>query len=128
MGYGVRKRAGSFWEQTLIFPGGERYFLAADRVTTVADSPALFMRMDMPGHIKHRDGMGFDYVYLSYNDPPIIPSTEFVADFPPDERYLYRRGVGPQPERLIRGYQVDLGPGREPGPWLAGMTLNVDDI
>ena len=128
VGYGKSKKVGSMWEQTLIFPAGSRYFLAADRVTTVAESPALFMRMDMPGHIKHRDGMGFDHVYLSYDDPPTIPSTEFAADFPPEAHHLYRRGVDPRPERLIRGYQVDLGPGREPGPWLAGMTLNVDDV
>jgi hypothetical protein len=126
--YPPRQKAGSAWEQILIFPEDERFFLSADRVTTVSESPALFFRVDMPGHIKHREGMGFDHVYLSYNDPPILPSTEFVADFPPDEKNLYRRGVGPVPERFIRGYQVDLGPGREEGPWLAGMTLLPDDV
>jgi hypothetical protein len=125
--YAPHPRAGSVWEQTLVFPEGERFFLAADRVTTVAESPALFLRVDMPGHIKHRGGMGFDHVYLSYNDPPIIPSTEFVADFAPDERFLYRRGERPSPERFIRGYQVDL-PGGADGPWLAGMTLNPEDV
>jgi hypothetical protein len=126
--YPPRTRAGSVWEQTLIFPEDERFFLSADRVTTVSESPALFFRVDMPGHIKHDQGMGFDHVYLSYNDPAILPSTEFVADFPPDEKFLYRRGIGPRPGRFIRGYQVDLGPGREEGPWLAGMTLNPDDV
>ena len=125
--YPPHPKAGSAWEQTLIFPEGERFFLAADRVTTVAESPCLFLRLDMPGHIKHQDGMGFDHVYLSYNDPPIIPSTEFVADFPPDEHFLYRRGVAPRPERFIRGYQVDLADGSD-GPWLAGMTLEPDDV
>jgi hypothetical protein len=125
--YPPHPRAGSAWEQTLIFPEGERFFLAADRVTTVAESTALSLRVDMPGHIKHAEGMGFDHVYLSYNDPSILPSTEFVADFAPDEHYLYRRGSGRRPERFIRAYQVDLGEGRE-GPWLAGMTLNADDV
>jgi hypothetical protein len=125
--YAPHPLAGSVWEQTLIFPEGERFFLAADRVTTVAESPALFLRVDMPGHIKHRGGMGFDHVYLSYNDPSIIPSTEFVADFAPDGRFLYRRGERPLPERFIRGYQVDL-PGGDEGPWLAGMTLDPEDV
>jgi hypothetical protein len=115
------------WEQTLIFPDGERFFLSADRVTTVAESPALFLRVDMPGHIKHRTGMGFEHVYLSYHDPSIVPSTEFMADFAPDERYLYRRGERPFPERFIRAYQVTL-PGGADGPWLAGMTLNPEDV
>jgi hypothetical protein len=125
--YAPHPRAGSVWEQTLIFPEGERFFLSADRVTTVAESSALFLRVDMPGHIKHRDGMGFDHVYLSYRDPPIIPSTEFVADFAPDERFLYRRGERPSPGRFIRAYQVTL-PGGDGGPWLAGMTLNPEDV
>jgi hypothetical protein len=126
--YPPHEKAGSVWEQTLIFPQGERFFLSSDRVTTVSESPELFFRVDMPGHIKHGGKLGFDHVYLSYNDPPILPSTEFRMDFPPDEKHLYRRGVTKRPERFIRAYQIDLGPGREPGPWLAGMTLNPDDV
>jgi hypothetical protein len=126
--YPPHDRAGSVWEQTLIFPRGERFFLSADRVTTVSESPALFFRVDMPGHIKHSGGMGFDHVYLSYHDPQILPSTEFKADFPPDARFLYQRGSGPPPARFIRAYQVDLGPGKDEGPWLAGMTLNPADV
>jgi hypothetical protein len=125
--YAPHPRAGSVWEQTLIFPEGERFFLSSDRVTTVAESPALFLRVDMPGHIKHRGGMGFDHAYLSYHDPSIIPSTEFVADFAPDERFLYRRDQRPLPERFIRAYQVTL-PGGAAGPWLAGMTLTPRDV
>jgi hypothetical protein len=64
---------------------------------------------------------------LSYHHPSIIPSTEFVADFAPDERFLYRRGERPLPERFIRAYQVTL-PGGDDGPWLAGMTLNPGDV
>jgi hypothetical protein len=126
--YPPHEKAGSVWEQTLIFPQGERFFLSADRVTTVSESPELYFRVDMPGHIKKDGPVGFEHVYLSYNDPAIIPSTEFMMDFPPDEKFLYRRGVGKRPERFIRAYQVDLGPGRDQGPWLAGMTLNVDDV
>ncbi len=125
--YPPHERAGSWWEQTLIFPEEGRYFLSADRVTTVSESPGLFFRVDMPGHIKHQNGLGFDHVYLSYNDPPIVPATEFLRDFPPDARFLYRRGETPVPERFIRGYQVVLGEGKE-GPWLAGMTLEPDDV
>ncbi len=124
--YPPRDKAGSVWEQTLVFPQGERYFLSADRVTTVSESPALFFRVDMPGHIKHKAGSGFEHVYLSYHDPAIIPSTEFAHDFPPDAKFLYRRG-DTLPERFIRGYQV-RGKGEQGGPWLAGMTLNPADV
>jgi hypothetical protein len=126
--YPPHPRAGSVWEQTLVFPDDERFFLVADKVTTVSESPALSLRVDMPGHIKHKEGMGFDHVYLSYNDPPILPSTEFLNDFPPDAHYLYNRGARARPDRFIRAYQVDLGPGKDEGPWLAGMTLNPDDV
>ena len=57
----------------------------------------------------------------SADSATILPSSEFLADFPPDAKYLYRRGVSPRPERFMRGYQVKLEDGRE-GPWLAGMT------
>jgi hypothetical protein len=124
--YPPHEKAGSVWEQTLIFPQGERFFLSADRVTTASASPELFFRVDMPGHIKHRAGSGFEHVFLSYHDPSIVPSTEFAHDFPPDARFLYRRGVDPLPARFIRGYQV---PGKDAaGPWLAGMTLNPADV
>jgi hypothetical protein len=129
MAYPPHERAGSAWEQTLVFHPDWRFFLSADRVTTVSGSPCLFLRVDMPGHIRHRDGMEFDHVYLSYNDPGVIPSTEFVRDFPPNAKFLYRRGETPRPERFIRAYQVNPDPekGGE-GPWLAGMTLDVDDV
>ena len=45
------KKSGSRWEQTIVFPAGKRYFLSCDRITTVNDSDALFLRIDMPGHI-----------------------------------------------------------------------------
>jgi hypothetical protein len=60
------RKPGSEWEQTLVFPRGKRYFLSSDRITTVNSSPAPFLRLDMPGHIKHRNGDTFSEVYLSY--------------------------------------------------------------
>lgn len=125
--YPPREAAGSLWEQTLVFPHNERFFLSADRVTTVSASPSLFFRVDMPGHIRHSGAGEFDHVYLSYHEPRIIPSTEFRADFPPDARFLYRRGVDPLPDRFLRAYQVSR-PARESGPWLAGMTLEPADV
>ncbi|MBX6311631.1 MAG: hypothetical protein IRY99_01710 [Isosphaeraceae bacterium] len=125
--YPPHPRAGSAWEQTLIFPGDGRYLLSADRVTTVSESPELFLRIDMPGHIKIGQGPGFEHIYLSYHDPAVLPATEFAADFAPDEKFLYRRGQGLKPERFLRAYQVHRPDGRE-GPWLAGMTLNADDV
>ncbi len=118
-------RAGSRWEQTLIFPEHTRYFLSADRVTTVNESPALFFRVDMPGHIKHQGCDTFEHVYLSYG-ALTLPCTDFAGDFSPDSRNLYRRGETPPPDRFIRAYQVKVE-GR-PGPWLAGMTLEPSDV
>jgi hypothetical protein len=116
------KTAGSVWEQTLVFPAGERYFLAADRVTTVNASDALFLRTDLPGHIKHKTGDTFSEVYLSYHGT--IPAKEFLADFAPDEKFLYVRDDGKVPKRMIRAYRTrDPETGRG-GPWVAGMTLD----
>ena len=126
--YSARQKAGSIWEQTLIFLEGERFFLASDRVTVATASPGMTLRIDMPGHVKHDAGKGFEHVYLSYADEPFIPSTEFVADFAPDERFLYTSGTSKRPARFIRAYQTDLGPAKGDGPWLAGMTLNPDDV
>lgn len=112
---------GSLWEQTLIFPEGTRYFFAADRVTTVNRCPALVLRIDMPGHIRHHNAEEFEHVYLSYFDLT-IPCSDFLLDFPPDEKFFYRRRQDRIPARFYRAYQVKLN--GEPGPWLAGMTLD----
>ena len=114
-------KAGSKWEQTLVFQPGVRYVLSAERVTSVNDVPNLFYRVDMPGHIRHDGGDTFTEVYLSYLDRP-VPSAEFLKDFGPDEKYLYQRRDGRVPPRMIRAYRVKHEGG--PGPWLAGMTLD----
>ena len=64
--------------------------------------------------------VSFEQMYLSYHGH--IPASEFFSPFPPDGRFLYQRGAQPVPERMIRAYQVRLN--GEPGPWLAGMTLD----
>jgi hypothetical protein len=114
-------KAGSTWEQTMVFQPGPRYFLSAERVTSVNAADALFYRIDMPGHIRHKAGDNFEQVYLSYLDKP-IPASAFKDDFAPDARYLYQRKGDKVPERMIRAYQVKLD--GKPGPWLAGMTLD----
>ncbi len=114
-------KAGSTWEQTLVFQPGLRYFLSAEKITSVNAVDALFYRVDMPGHIKHKGGDTFEQVYLSYLDKPYVPASAFKDDFGPDAKFLYRRGAKP-PERMIRAYQVKLD--GKPGPWLAGMTLD----
>src|SRR3954454_9037733 len=85
---GAGFKAGSTWEQTLVFQPGVRYFLSSERITSVNDVDDLFYRIDMPGHIKHKGGDTFDSVYLSYAGKP-IPAAEFKADFGPDEKFLY---------------------------------------
>lgn len=117
-------KAGSLWQQTLIFQPGVRYVLCAEQVTSVNDVDNLLYRIDMPGHIRHKDGDTFEQVYLSYHG--LIPAREFTKDFGPDERFLYQRKESKVPERIIRAYQVKQD--GKPGPWLAGMTLNPGDV
>src|SRR5262245_2467898 len=113
-------KAGSTWEQTLVFKPGLRYFLSAERITSVNDVDALFYRIDMPGHVKHKNGDCFEKIWLSYEGD--ILSSAFATDFAPDEKHLYQRKEGKIPERMIRAYQVRHD--GKPGPWLAGMTLD----
>ena len=116
------KKAGSRWEQTIVFPAGKRYFVSCDRITSVNSSEAMFLRVDMPGHIRHQAGDTFSEVYLSYHGR--IPAQEFRSDFRPDERFLYVRSEKGIPRRMIRAYHIrDPRTGAE-GPWLAGMTLD----
>lgn len=120
------KKAGSFWQQALVFPEGKRYFLSSDKVTTVNSSDALFLRLDMPGHIRHDRGDTFSEVYLSYHGT--LKSSEFFQDFPPDEKFIYRRGQNPLPKRFIRAYHLRDTKTGKAGPWLAGMTLQPDTV
>jgi hypothetical protein len=118
------KKAGSKWEQTIVFPAGKRYFISADRITSLNASDALFLRIDMPGHIRHKNGDTFSEVYLSYRGETPIPSSEFIKDFAPDDKFLYVREAGKEPKRFIRAYHIrDPKTGKD-GPWLAGMTLD----
>lgn len=121
------KKTGSRWEQTIVFPAGKRYFISSDRITAVNDSPAMFLRIDMPGHIKHNKGDTFSEVFLSNFGR--IKSEAFLQDFAPDEKYLFDRTTfGNTPDRVIRAYHIrDPKTGAE-GPWLAGMTLAPDIV
>jgi hypothetical protein len=118
-------KAGSTWEQTLVFQPGVRWVLSSERITSVNAVDDLFYRIDMPGHIQHKDGDTFTQVYLSYAGEP-IPAAEFRQDFGPDAKYLYQRRAGKVPERMIRAYQVKHD--GKPGPWLAGMTLDPAEV
>lgn len=114
-------KAGSTWEQTLVFQPEVRYFLSSEKITSVNDVDDLFYRIDMPGHLKHKDGDTFSNVYLSYAGGP-IPAKEFKENFGPDDKFLYQRDDKKIPQRMIRAYQVKVD--GKPGPWLAGMTLD----
>jgi len=116
------RKTGSVWTQILVFPVGRRYFVSMDRIDSVNDSEAMFLRVDMPGHLRHKKGDTFSRIYLSYHGT--IPSSEFLKDFPPDRKFNYRRDRRKKlPQRFIRAYQLrDPKTGRD-GPWLAGMTL-----
>ncbi|MGN6546954.1 MAG: hypothetical protein ACTHK7_18005 [Aureliella sp.] len=119
------KATGSTWQQRIVFPKGKRYFISSDQIHSKNSSPAMFFRIDMPGHIKHSGGDTFSEVYLSYVGR--IPAKEFQSNFAPDEKFNYRRDRDGVPERMIRAYHVrDPKSGKE-GPWLAGMTLNPAD-
>ena len=114
-------KAGSLWEQTLVFQPGVRHVLCGEQITSVNAVDDLFYRIDMPGHIRHKDGDTFSQVYLSYHDQ-LIPAAEFSKNFAPDAKFLYQRKDNKVPERMIRAYQVKVK--GQPGPWLAGMTLD----
>lgn len=117
------KKTGSKWTQRIVFPEGKRYFVSSDRIDAVNDSPAMFLRLDMPGHIKHHEGDTFSEVYLSYHGR--ISSKEFLSDFAPDEKFNYRRDqVKRPPQRMIRAYHLRDKETGKGGPWLAGMTLD----
>jgi hypothetical protein len=134
------KQTGSKWTQTLVFPEGKRYFVSSDRIDAVNSSDAMFLRIDMPGHIKHKSGDSFSRVYLSYlhqtNEPApdrdgFVPASSFAKNFAPDERLNYRRdrverAGKPLPKRFIRAYEIRDQASASTGPWLAGMTLQPD--
>jgi hypothetical protein len=122
---GMGYKAGSTWEQILVFQPGIRWFLSCERITSANDVDELFYRIDMPGHIRHHNGDNFTQIYLSYLDKP-IPASEFKDDFGPDEKFLYQRREGKVPARMIRAYQVKRD--GQPGPWLAGMTLDPAEV
>ena len=115
------KQTGSRWTQWIVFPEGKRYVVTMDRIDAVNASEAMFLRIDMPGHIRHNDGDTFEKIYLSYHGE--IPSSEFRENFAPDERFNYRRDRDETPERFIRAYRLRDPETGEQGPWLAGMTL-----
>ncbi len=118
-------KAGSTWEQILVFQPGVRWFFSCERITSVNEVDDLFYRIDMPGHIRHNNGDSFERIYLSYLDKP-IPASEFKDNFAPDEKFLYRRNNDKIPQRMIRAYQVKRD--GKPGPWLAGMTLDPAEV
>src|SRR6266699_48487 len=97
------KQTGSLWQQTLVFPQGKRYFISSDKIISSNASDAMFLRLDMPGHIKHKRGDTFSEVYLSYFGR--IPASEFFNDFAPDEKFNYRRDRDVLPGRFIRAYR-----------------------
>jgi hypothetical protein len=121
------KQAGSTWTQWLVFPVGARYFISMDRIDAVNSSDAMFLRIDMPGHIRHKRGDTFSEIYLSYLGGPDgrrLSASEFFEDFPPDAKFNYQRAVNSMPRRFIRAYHLrDAQTGKD-GPWLAGMTLD----
>ena len=113
---------GSRWQQTIIFPAGKRYFISSDCVHSANEVEELFLRIDMPGHIKHKQGDTFDKMYLSYEGH--VPNRDFLEDFAPDDRHFYQRGAHALPHRMIRAHKM-RGEGM---PWLAGMTLEPDIV
>lgn len=123
---GAGYKAGSRWEQTLVFQPGRRYALTSEQITSTNSVDDLFYRIDMPGHVRHGGKLGrtFEQIYLSYRDKP-IPAYEFASNFAPDERFLYRRGDA-VPDRMIRAYRVSSDDGS--CPWLAGMTLDPSAV
>lgn len=120
------KATGSLWTQWLVFPEDTRYFVSMQQIDAVNDSEAMFLRIDMPGHIAHKRGDTFEEIFLSYFGR--ISSGEFLTNFAPDQRFNYTRGKNPVPERMIRAYRIRDPETKKTGPWLAGMTLAPDVV
>ena len=110
---------GSLGTQRIVFPSGKRYFISVNRIDALNSNDAMFLRTDMPGHIKHKRGDSFSEISLSYHGR--IPAREFFRNFAPDEKFNYRRDRNKRTKRFIRAYRLR---DRSPGPWLAGMTLD----
>jgi hypothetical protein len=117
-------RAGSTWEQTMVFQNGLRYYFSSERITSANDHPSLFYRIDMPGHLKHTKGDRFEKIWLSYLGE--LKPADFDRDFAPDDKFLYQRDDRKPLKRMIRAYQVTRD--GSPGPWLAGMTLDASAV
>ena len=116
------RKPGSVWTQYLVFPKGKRYFVSMDRIDAVNSSEAMFLRVDMPGHLKHDRGDTFKQIFLSYHG--LIEPREFFEDFAPDTKFNFRRDRDGVPQRMIRAYQLRDPKTGTVGPWLAGMTLD----
>ena len=83
------KKAGSQWEQTLVFPAGKRYFLSATGSPRSTPATPCSSASTCPATSSTQDGDTFSEVYLSYHGR--IPASEFREDFAPDEKFLYVR-------------------------------------
>ena len=80
------RNAGSLLTQWFVFPKGKRYFFAMDKIDSVNDSDAMFLRIDMPGSLRHERGDTFSEIYLSYlGGPEGLRSrpSDFYDAFPP---------------------------------------------
>jgi formylglycine-generating enzyme required for sulfatase activity len=125
------RKAGSLLTQVFVFPRGKRYFFSTDKIDSVNDSDALFLRSDMPGSLRHEQGDTFSEIYLSYlggSKGLRIPPSEFCRPFPPDEKFNYRRDKNKVPDHFIRAYHLrNKGTGKQ-GPWLAGITLEPSNV
>ncbi len=120
-------KPGSKWTQYLVFQKGKRYFVSIDRIDCANDYEQVYLRIDMPGHIKHNDGDTFSEIYLSYHGGPDgsrLPSSQFREKFMPEQKFNYRRDRDGVPQRFIRAYKLRDPKTGSDGPWLAGMTLN----
>jgi hypothetical protein len=121
------KKTGSTWTQLIVFPVGQRYFISMDRIDAVNSSDAMFLRVDMPGHIRHNRGDTFEEIYLSYlggAEGLRVPAKEFSQDFAPDARFHFVREPNRTPERVIRACRLRDAKSGQSGPWLAGLTLD----
>jgi len=109
-------QSGSRWDQLMVFPKGKRFFYSTDIITSANDAEQLIVRLDFPGHLKHKEGDTFEEIYLSHHGR--IPCTEFKDPFPPDAKFIYQRPKHGAADSIIRGYKI------RGGPWLAGIVLN----
>ena len=123
------KKTGSTWTQTIVFPAGERFFISSDRIDSVNASDAPFLRLDMPGHIKHNQGRHVQRGLSELPGRKTDSGQRVLRPTSPRTRNSTTRATKRTcPSASSGPITCAIPRPAKTGPWLAGMTLNADIV